>query len=299
MSRRRFLKLLPAGLVALVAAATAPLVQVMARPRVSRYALKPAGWPDDFRLKICMLSDIHSCDPFMSIARIRTICDQVNAQSADIILLLGDYVTGMPEVSGHVPSRDWAAELGRLRAPLGLHAVLGNHDYWQDAAFQADPTIGTCRAQQALEAVGIPVYVNRSVRLVKDGRPFWLAGLADQAAIRADRSIRRWDNIGIDDLDATLSQVDDDAPVILMAHEPDIFQRVGRHIAVTLSGHTHGGQVNLFGWRPRAASRGSRRYPVGHFHEDGRDLIVSQGLGCSEVPIRIGCRPEILVIELG
>ena len=299
LSRRRFLQLLPAGLAAFVAASIAPVMQAMAQPQITRYALRPQGWPDGLKLKIGMISDIHACDPWMTAERVRGICDQANALEADILLLVGDYVTGMPAVSDDVPADAWAQDLARLRAPLGVHAVLGNHDYWHDVEFQADPTLPTCTAQRALEAVGIPVYVNRSVRLEKDGRPFWLAGLGDQAVIVHNDALGRFGNHGIDDLAGTLAQVSDNAPVILMAHEPDIFEHVGREVSLTLCGHTHGGQVNIFGWRPRSASRGSARYPRGHFHENGRDLIVSQGLGCSQLPIRIGCHPEILLIELG
>jgi uncharacterized protein len=130
------------------------------------------------------------------------------------------------------------------------------------------------------------------------GKPFWLAGLGDQMAfmpISRQRGIRS----GIDDLPKTIAAITDDAPALLMAHEPDIFPRVPKRFALTLCGHTHGGQVNLFGWRPAAGSRLSRVYPRGHFSENGRDLLVSSGLGCSILPIRFGVPPEIMVVELG
>ena len=104
---------------------------------------------------------------------------------------------------------------------------------------------------------------------------------------------------GLDDLEATLGQITDHAPVLLLAHEPDVFTDVPDRVSVTLSGHTHGGQINIFGWRPWAASRGSRRFPAGYFNVGGRELIVSRGLGCSSVPIRFGNWPEILLVELG
>jgi uncharacterized protein len=110
---------------------------------------------------------------------------------------------------------------------------------------------------------------------------------------------QRRGKLGVDDLPKTLAAITDDAPAILMAHEPDIFPQVPKRFAITLSGHTHGGQVNLFGWKPAAASRLSRVYPRGHFSEGGRDLLVSSGLGCSIAPIRLGVPPEIMVLELG
>ncbi|MDB5997077.1 MAG: ykuE, partial [Pseudomonas sp.] len=91
----------------------------------------------------------------------------------------------------------------------------------------------------------------------------------------------------------------DDAPVLLLAHEPDIFPKVPDRVSLTLCGHTHGGQISIFGWRPWAASRGSRRHPAGYYNVDGHELIVSRGLGCSVVPVRFGNWPEIVLIELG
>jgi hypothetical protein len=79
----------------------------------------------------------------------------------------------------------------------------------------------------------------------------------------------------------TLAQVTDAAPVILLAHEPDIFPRVPARVALTLSGHTHGGQVRLFGYSPMVPSRFGNRFAYGHIVEEDRHLIVSGGLGCS------------------
>ncbi|MGL4974229.1 MAG: metallophosphoesterase, partial [Bosea sp. (in: a-proteobacteria)] len=104
---------------------------------------------------------------------------------------------------------------------------------------------------------------------------------------------------GLDDLDGTLAQVTDNAPVILMAHEPDLFVKVPERVSLTLSGHTHGGQIRLFGWSPYVPSQFGNRFAYGHVQEDGRDLIVSCGLGTSGPPFRLGAPPEIVWIELG
>jgi predicted MPP superfamily phosphohydrolase len=87
--------------------------------------------------------------------------------------------------------------------------------------------------------------------------------------------------------------------VILMAHEPDIFVRVPDRVALTLCGHTHGGQVRLMGWSPVVPSAFGNRYAYGHVVEEGRHLVVSGGLGCSILPVRFGVPPEIVVVELG
>jgi predicted MPP superfamily phosphohydrolase len=84
-----------------------------------------------------------------------------------------------------------------------------------------------------------------------------------------------------------------------MAHEPDVFPKVPARVSLTVSGHTHGGQVRIFGYAPIVPSRYGSRYVYGHVIEEKRNLIVSGGLGCSSLPIRFGSPPEIVVIELG
>jgi hypothetical protein len=188
--------------------------------------------------------------------------------------------------------------LAGLRAPLGVFSPLGNHDRWEDLTAQKagqGPTI----ARQALEAVGIPVMENDVIRLQKDGHGFWIAGLADQLALRPGKAWNRKSFEGLHDLSGTLAKVNDGSPVILLAHEPDIFSKVPRRVALTLSGHTHGGQVRLFGYSPLVPSRYGNRYAYGHVVEDDRHLIVSGGLGMSILPIRFGVRPELLAIDLG
>ena len=131
-----------------------------------------------------------------------------------------------------------------LRAPLGVHAILGNHEWWSDKTVQ-QTWQGPPFSTPALEKVGIPVYDNDVVRLAKDGRPFWLAGLGDQVAFLPSRRLHPGRRYGVDDLDGTLAKVTDDAPVILLAHEPDIVMRVPERVALTLSGHTHGQAMRL------------------------------------------------------
>lgn len=195
-------------------------VEPMLRLRVTRYHPTPRQWPADFPLKIAVIADIHACDPWMSLERIEAIVDRTNALNADIIVLLGDYVAGLHQVTRIIPANEWAKVLAGLKAPLGVHAVMGNHDYWADRTVQQaghGPTV----AHRALEAAGIPVYENDVIRLTKDGRAFWLAGLGDQLAFLPARRFRSTGRFGADDLDATLAKVSDDAPIILLAHEPN------------------------------------------------------------------------------
>lgn len=277
------------------------------RDTVTRYQISPPKWPVGLKLNLAVLADIHACEPWVSAARLRGIVARTNALSPDAVLLLGDYVVGhrLTRFGRAVPHADWAGALAQLKAPLGVHAVLGNHDWWEEPEVQQRRK-GPVKAQLALEAVGIPVYENQAVRLVKDGQPFWLAGLGDQWAfwpkdVAYDAFKRRGkiDYTGIHDLPATLRQVTDNAPVILMVHEPDIFPTVPERVALTLAGHTHGGQVRLFGYAPVVPSKYKNRYAYGHIVETGRNLVVSGGLGLSGFPVRFGSPPEIVMIELG
>ena len=298
ITRRGLLKLLGAGLLTLVATAAYPFTEVLGKPRVTKYALTPRGWPIDLKLRAAVIADIHACEPWMTISRIEAICQQAMETDPDIILLLGDYVSGTKILTETVDSSAWSAVLGNLSAPLGVHAILGNHDYWHDRIYQRDQS-AVPFVVGALQDVGITTYVNEAVRIRKDDQGFWLAGLGDQLALLPGPAYGRRSTRGIDDLEATLAGVPAGEPVVLMAHEPDIFPSVDDRVSLTLSGHTHGGQFNLFGWRPFAASRGSARFPAGHFDVDGRELVVSRGLGCSVLPLRVGSHPEILMIELG
>lgn len=277
------------------------------RLNVSRYRLVPKGWPQGFKLRLAVVADIHACNPWMSADRIRQIVARTNALGADAVLLLGDYVVGhrLGRMSTPVKGEEWAGALAALKAPNGVHAVLGNHDWWENESLQRTRQ-GAVPARLALEAAGIPVYENDAVRLEKNGQPFWLAGLGDQWAFwptddeyPAFVKGGKLGYTGVHDLPQTLAQVTDDAPVILMAHEPDIFPEVSERVALTVSGHTHGGQLRLAGFAPIVPSRYGRRYVYGHIVEDGRNLIVSGGLGCSGLPLRFGSPPEIVVIDLG
>ena len=242
----------------------------------------PAAVPS---LRIGILTDIHAVEPWMSAHRIGGIVDQLNAQKPDIIVLLGDYVNGLRPrcYTRKVPIAEWMAPLQTLRAPLGVYAILGNHDFW----FGQAPDI-----RRAFRKAGIALLENTAHRVSWGRDHFWVAGLFDQ--LNAESR-------GIRDLDATLRHVTDRAPVILLAHEPDIFDRVPADITLTLSGHTHGGQIYIpFFGRPAFVAGNARyaQYAYGHFEKDGRHMIVSSGLGLSNIPIRFMVPPEIAIVTL-
>jgi len=274
ISRRRFLKGVSRfALGALALSSYAVLIEpLLLRQRVRHYDLKLQRWPAGLDLSIAVIADLHACEPWMDVARIEEIVAQTNALGADLIVLLGDFSSGHRLVARRLEPAEWAQPLGKLKAPLGVHAILGNHDWWDDRAVQMIRR-GPPYGRAALEQAGIPVYENDVVRLTKDGRSFWLAGLGDQLAfwpVRRHYPGLRW---GIDDLTATLAKAKACEPVILLAHEPDILPRVPAHVSLVLSGHTHGGQVRLFGWSPVVPSRYGNRFAYGHVREQC-DLIV-------------------------
>lgn len=288
ITRRRFLTVLggaAAGSVGLGGYAFA--VEPGFRLVVTEWDLPTAKWTHDKPLRMVILADIHAVEPWMSAARIRSIVGKANALGGDIILLLGDYVSGIGDRlgMGRVRATEWGPALAELKAPLGVHAIVGNHDWWSDLD----------AVKAALADARIPLYQNRAVK-IGGATPFWLAGTDSMVAHRLPGHSRFR---GEDDLPGTLAQVVDDAPAVLMAHEPDLFVDVPDRFTVTLSGHTHGGQVRIpFLGRPIVPSQFGQRFAYGHVREGERDLIVSGGLGCSIAPIRFGVPPEITVVTL-
>lgn len=290
LTRRNFLKL--AGATVMTGAATSAYafgIEPRFRLATTHYRLTPPGWPTDGRrLRIAVLADIHACEPWMPVSRIAQIVEATNRLEPDLVCLLGDYMPGMRHFrTGLVPPPEWAAALADLSAPDGVFAVVGNHDWWVD--------IDAVRA--VFDAVKIPILENDAARITPKTAPaFWLAGLGDQMArVHTPKGWRH-----SDDLPGTLARITGDEPLILLAHEPDIFPTVPERASLTICGHTHGGQVALpFIGRPIVPSRYGERYAYGHIVEDGRHLIVSGGLGCSGIPVRFGVPPEIVVIDIG
>ena len=230
------------------------------------------GWKSDLRMAV--LSDLHIGSPHVGLDKLRLIVEKTNAEQPEIVVLLGDFVTGGPNgrrSGGFVEPEPIAEELNKLRAPLGVYAVLGNHDWWYDGE----------RVGRALTEVGIPVLENQAIHV---GNAFWLGGIADQ-----------WTRDP--DIDGTLKQVSGDDPVVLITHNPDIFPEVPARVSLTLAAHTHGGQVQLpiVGTLITTSKLG---YNAGEFVEQGRHLFVTTGIGTSILPVRLGVPPEIVILTL-
>lgn len=293
MNRRGFLKgLVSICLTGLFVAGYAVFGETIFRLRVQRWRVSPKGWTAG-PLTIAVVADVHVGEPWVSLARVKRVVAATNALGADLIVFAGDLEAGHRFVTRKVPLEDAAQALGGLKARLGVHAILGNHDWWHDEDAQKRGA-GPTRVGQLLAAAGLQLYENRAVKIGERTGGFWLAGLADQLAIGVGPAQFR----GLDDLPGTMAQITDAAPVILLAHEPDIFAEVTDRVALTISGHTHGGQVRFFGWSPVVPSKYGNRYAYGVVDEGSRTLVVSGGIGCSIAPIRVGVPPEITVIEI-
>ena len=254
-------------LVAVWAFGIEPGMLVVRHPR-----MELPGWPSE--LRIAVLSDLHIGSPHVGLDKLRKIVEKTNAENPALVVLLGDFVTGGPggrHDANFVEPERTATELKKLRAPLGVFAVLGNHDWWYDGAH-----VGT-----ALTDAGIPVLENRAIHV--DNR-FWLGGIADLWTREPD-------------IGGTLSQVNNGDPIILITHNPDIFPDVPARVSLTIAGHTHGGQVNLpvVGTLVTTSKLG---YNAGDFYERGRHLFVTTGIGTSIVPVRFGVPPEIVILTL-
>ena len=287
LSRRRLL-IGSVGLIGLSASATGAYAGAIEPSDllITRYALTPPNWPAGQKLTIAVIADLHAGGPHMTLPHIAHIVDTTNALHCDVVVLLGDFKAFYKFNFMPVDDPLWAAELGRLRAPLGVWAILGNHDWWHDLH----------GVRSALANARIPVLENDAVLLGPPGQKFWLAGIGDQLAHWISRGRFR----GVDDLPGTLARVHTDDPVVLLVHEPDIFTQVPQRVALTLAGHTHGGQIRVpFIWPQFVPSRYGARFAYGHVVEDNRHMIVSGGLGTSVIPARLGVPPEILHVTLG
>jgi len=287
-TRRRVLRGVAAvGVSCFAGAAYAFGVEPHFRLERVAYRIALPGWRGP-PMTIAALADLHACEPWMPASRIRAIVAHTNALKPDMVVLLGDFVGSLHRFGeSDVPPAEWGAALAALRAPLGVHAVLGNHDYWERQ--------GPAPVRAALRTAGARLYENQAAELKHEGQRFWLAGTGSLWA----QPLGRGRFAGTNNLPATLRQVSSDAPLILMAHEPDQFATAPDRVALTLSGHTHGGQVRLPGMgAPFVPSQYGQRYVYGHVIEEGRQLIISGGLGCSGLPVRLGVPPEITLIEV-
>jgi uncharacterized protein len=235
------------------------------------------NWPKELAgMKIAVLSDIHAGSAFIDDDKLRAIVDRTNQLQPDLIVILGDYITGTGRTSNHVEPEVFAPQLKGLHAPLGVYSVLGNHDWWYNGR----------KVRLALEQNGLRVLDDEVVEVQFRGTTFWLAGLADLWT-RPQR------------VEQTIAKIPEGQTIIALTHNPDIFPRLPERVKLLLAGHTHGGQVRLplIGTVVQVSDYGER-YVSGHVVEDGRHLFVTTGIGTSIVPFRFGVPPEIVLLTV-
>lgn len=220
---------------------------------------------DGFR--VLHLSDTHH-SPFTGLEHISRAVTVANQLNPDLVALTGDYVSHERQYIAPV-----AKVLGELRAAHGVYACLGNHDHWTDPEAMA----------RELEKKSIRVLINEGFRLESTPAPFWLCGVDDHM-------------VGKTDLPAALKGAFPDEFKLLLAHNPVIFRRAARaDVDLTLSGHTHGGQVRVRDADQRLIRR---RRTAGLHRIKQSHIYITRGIGTVVLPIRFQCPPEISVLEL-
>jgi predicted MPP superfamily phosphohydrolase len=234
--------------------------------------------PEAFHgLKVALISDLH-LEPFTQEKEIRAAVAAVNELHPDLIVVTGDFVSGSWDGSpGDARFIDPCSRiLAGLHAPMGRYAVLGNHDH------ATDPV----RIAHSLEEHHIPVLSNRNLPLERDGARFWIAGVDDAMAQKAD-------------FDCALAGIPPQEAILLLAHEPDVAdESAHRCVDLQLSGHSHGGQVRIPGFGAPYLPPLGRKYPQGLYHIGPARLYTNRGIGLTGVPFRFDCPPEVTLLEL-
>lgn len=266
---------LTTALVAAGAAAGAWALVEPSRLKVRRVDVPLARWPAALDgLRVLAVADLHTGAPHVDARKVERIVTKANALKPDLIALLGDYADPTVAFGESVSPEAVAERLAELRAPLGVFAVLGNHDWVHYGR----------RVPKALRAVGIEVLENDAVAVERAGEVLWVAGLADATQRNAD-------------VGAALAMVPPGAPLIALTHDPHMFPELRERAAVTLAGHTHGGQMNVPGLR-RWLAPASQAYLAGEVRERGGFMYVSRGVGTAHLPVRLGAQPEIALLRL-
>ena len=221
--------------------------------------------------RIVQSSDLH-LEPLHDSELLQRVVHTVNGLKPDLVALTGDYVTRDASDVARL-----SAPLAALNAPAGVFACPGNHDLWS----------GVAKVSRALKEHGITYLSNTGHGLSRRNETLWIAGL-DSA----------WG--GHPRIKLALKGRPVNAATVVLIHEPDYADALATSLEplLQLSGHTHGGQVCMPGGRPLRLPTWGRRYPKGLFRVGDVRLYVNRGIGCTNVPLRFGCPPEVTEITL-
>lgn len=262
---------------------------------VNRSTITIKNWNPAFAgLKIVMLGDIHGGSNYVTEEKLRRVVEKVNEQNADIIVMLGDYVSETHEdepvakVGLKMPIETIAANLAGMRSTFGVFAVLGNHDGW----FDDD------RVSAELTGIGYHVLRHEVATIEKDGQHLRIFGMIDHLKL-----VKSWQETSAD-AKAIVDQ-SGQGDLIVLEHSPDLLPAISGNLSISpdlrlmLSAHTHGGQIWLpvFG-RPVVPSNFGQKYAYGHARENNVDLFVTSGIGMSILPLRFLVPPEIRVLTI-
>ncbi|WP_052215598.1 metallophosphoesterase [Sphingomonas sp. ERG5] len=251
------------------------LLQARRDPVIHQGRLGLADWPKGAApIRVLLLSDIHIGNLTMNRARLDRVVDQAMVQRPDLILLAGDYISGYEAGTAQAVAPDLIAALSRLRAPLGVVAVLGNHDYWTDAA----------TVHRTLAAANIKVLINDAVQV----GPLVVGGVDDKTAKQ-------------DDIPRTVAAMRRlTGAHLILTHSPDIALVMRNDAQPILAGHTHCGQIVLPWLGPVRSLLDSREhYPCDMLWQGRHAMIVTGGVGTSVFPMRIGAPPQMWLVTLG
>lgn len=247
--------------------------------RLARYEI-PLDVPQLKGMTIAVISDLHAGAPFIDAAKIDRVVAMTNAARPDLILLTGDFVITAVLGGHHMPIEEIAAHLRPLHAPLGVYAVLGNHDRGQG---------GGGHIAAVLTKAGMPDFENAHIVIPSPRGPLTLVNIGDyhSGAAHPPRALKG---------------IAPDTQAICFTHSPDAFPLLyGTVCGLTVAGHTHGGQVKLpFLGRiaVNTASIYGQRYAFGLVRENGKTMFVSPGIGTSLMPVRFGVPPEISFLTI-
>ncbi|HUR69351.1 MAG TPA: metallophosphoesterase [Candidatus Thermoplasmatota archaeon] len=247
---------------------------------VRRLTFTFADLPEAFDgVRIAQLSDLH-VGPHTSARFLRRIVRAVEREKPDLVAHTGDQVDDYD-----VDVARFAAFFGPLRAPLGVYAIAGNHDVYA----------GWPGVRDGMQAAGMRVLVNEATPIERQGARLWIAGTGDPAGLRTFGDAQPE---VAPDIPKTLADVPPGAFVLALAHNPALWPALqARGVHLTLSGHTHHGQLSV-PWLKWSLASPFLELAMGSYQRDASSLYIHPGTNYWAVPLRVGAWPEVAIVTL-
>ena len=275
ISRRTFLKL--ATIVGIATSGASVIYGNQIEPNdidVTQHDIPFSKLSPEFdEYKIVQITDLHM-GSWLNQERLATAVDIINSENPDLVAITGDFVT-LGRIEPYAD--DLIEGLSRIQARDGVVAVLGNHDHWSNTDLIRD----------MLNKANIKELPNEHITIERDSAKLIIAGLDDV-----------WEEK--DDLDKLVANLPSDLPAVLLAHEPDIADKTSQTglFGLQLSGHSHGGQIRFPIIDAPILPRLGQKYPMGRYQVGDMVQYTNRGIGMTDLPIRINCRPEISIFRL-